>query len=79
VERRAGEALDAVRERVRAGRGGELRRQADGEFGVEDDELGEQFGMEEHSFSLRGIKRDDRAATHFAAGAGGRRDRDERR
>ena len=59
VERRAGKALDAVRERIRAGGGGEFGWQTPREFGVKDDEPGEQFRMENHRLALGGSERDD--------------------
>ena len=75
VKLRRGERLDAVRQRIGAGGGGELRRQIDRQLRVEDDQVRQQRGMEDHA--LLAVDRDDRAAADFAAGAGGGRDRDE--
>ena len=78
MKHRTGEALDAMRQCVRAGGGGEFGRQAASQFGVEEDQPGEQLRMEEDRLALRGVERDHRAAPDFAAGACGRRNGYER-
>jgi len=76
---RAGETLDAVRQRIRAGSGSEHWWQTDGELRIEDHEFRQQLRMEQDGFAVRRVQRDDRTATDLAAGAGGGRDGNERR
>ncbi|MEZ5208765.1 MAG: hypothetical protein R2690_17740 [Acidimicrobiales bacterium] len=73
----AGEVrLDVVRQGVEAGGGGDVRRQADGERRVGEDDLGQQVRREDDALDV-GVVGDDGRATDLAAGAGGRRDGDE--
>ena len=78
VKLRAGKALDAMRERIRASGGSKFRWQAGRELRIENHQLGEQLGVKEHGFAMRGIQRDHRTATDFAPGARRRRDGDAR-
>src|SRR6516162_2157713 len=68
-----------MRQGIRAGRSSQLRRQSDGEFGVENDQLCKEFGVKKNSFSLGRFERDHRTASDFTAGACGGRDSNERR
>ena len=73
-------AFDRVEERVEALVGGEKRRNRERELGVHDRELRIEAGMAaEAAFLLRARVGDDAAAVHFGTGAGGGRDRDDRK
>ena len=70
----AGEVgLDAVRQRVHAGRGRHLLRQADGDLGVGEHGAGQELRREDDLLHPRAVVGDDRAAADLAAGAGGGR------
>ena len=72
-------AFDSVEERVEALVGGEGGRNGDHEFGVDDSELREAARVPDADFLPRFGIGDDAAGVDFAAGARGRRDRDERK
>src|SRR5947207_15389871 len=60
-------------ERVHAGGCGELRGKFDGQFGIEDHELGQEAGQKDDGPALGAKSSYHRAAPDFAAGAGGGR------
>ena len=73
-------ALDRVRERVHPGRGRDRGRQAEHELGIDErDVRADERRAADVELDLAVVVRDDRPERHLAAGAGGRRDRDERR
>ena len=71
------EGLDAVRERVEAGGGGEAGRQAEGELGIADRALRDQVRADEAELAGVG-EGEERGAADLGAGAGGGRDGDDR-
>src|SRR5436190_8752429 len=70
MERRTCKRFDAMREGIGACSRGQFWRQADGEFGIEDDQFGQQLGMKQDRLAMRCIQSDNRAAADLAAGAG---------
>ncbi|MNN37205.1 hypothetical protein D3C81_1511400 [compost metagenome] len=66
-------------QRVHAGGGGDLRRQAEGQLGIEDDDSRQHPGMEDDALDMRLVVGDDRRAAHFRTGTGGGGHRDHRR
>src|SRR4051812_46009002 len=60
-----------MRQRVHAGGGGELRRQFDGQFRIEDDKLRQKAWEKNDGAALRPKSSNYRAASDFAAGTGG--------
>ena len=72
------EAFDVVREGVHARAGGEMRRQAHGQLGIDQRQLGDQVRAADRELAA-GVHDDHAAAAHLAAGARGRRDGDDRR
>src|ERR1051325_4733618 len=67
---RASIAFDAMGKRISTGRSGQFGRQAASKLGIENDEFGEQFGVEDDGFAFGRVERDDGTAADLAAGAG---------
>ena len=78
IERRA-VGLEAVGERIHAGRRGQLRRQPDGELGIEDRHLRHDRRMEDDLLLVRLGMRDDAGAADFRSRARRRRHGDDGR
>ncbi len=79
MEQRRAERLQAVRQRVHAGGGGDLRRQADRQLGVENHQRRQHAHVEDDALDMRRVVGDHRGAADFRAGAGGGRHRHHRR
>ena len=71
--------LEAVRQSVHAGGGGDVRRQAEGELRIEDDDGRQHLRVEDDLLHARRLVEDHPGAADFGAGAGGGRHRDDRR
>jgi hypothetical protein len=69
-----GERLDAVGQRVDAGRGGQGRRDVAGQFRVDVRGVGHEVRADDALLQLLGLVEQDRVGGHLAAGAGGRGD-----
>ncbi|MCY1535913.1 hypothetical protein D9M68_713400 [compost metagenome] len=68
-----------MRQRVHASGCGDLRRQTDAQFGIQNHQRGEHPGVEDDAFDMCDIVGYHRGATDFRAGACGGRYRDYRR
>ena len=79
MEERARPGLQRMAERVHARPGGDLRRQADRELRILDDEFRLHLRVEDDLLGVVGGIGDDRGAADFGARAGGGRHRDDRR
>ncbi len=77
VVRRRQVALDVVRQRVHAGRGGDRRRQAERQLRVGEHRAGQDLRREHDALDVRVVLGDHGGAPDLRAGAGGRRQRDE--
>jgi hypothetical protein len=69
--------FEIMRQRIHAGGGGKLWRQADGQFRIEDCHLGHDGRMEDDLLLMRDRMRDDARTPHLRARAGRRRHRDD--
>ena len=79
MKARRAERLEAMHERVEARGGRDLRRQADRELRVRDDDARHHLRVENDLLLMRLLVEDDACAPHFGSGAGRGGHRDHRR